>query len=209
MRPLHPRNARSQRDSRVSRCGRRARMRPRLRKIQRHPSIARQMVLRSVAASVKIEGERGGAFFEGLPQKVNPADDKRQTFRNSFTAASFCAGLVQIHFSTGSPGGYLEAPPGVARSQSSRALRQAMSARIALLGGRIEKRKRARTGNPSPEIARGCCPFPHPPLCQIMDYFFFFLPTEVSCPPLIAFNPSSASLQSLPVAFSAPVSIHF
>jgi hypothetical protein len=33
------------------------------------------MVLGSVAASVEIKGERSRAFFEGLPQQINPAHD--------------------------------------------------------------------------------------------------------------------------------------
>jgi hypothetical protein len=74
-----------------------------LRNIERHPSIARQMVLGSVAASVQIEGERSSAFLKRLPKQVNATHDQRQRFRKSFAAASFCAGLVQIHFSTGFP----------------------------------------------------------------------------------------------------------
>jgi hypothetical protein len=55
---------------------------------------------------MKIEGERGGAFFERLAEQVNPAHNQRQRFRNSFAAAPFCTGLVQIHFSTGFPCGF-------------------------------------------------------------------------------------------------------
>jgi hypothetical protein len=84
-----------------------------------------------------------------------------------------------------------------------------MSQRIALLVSRIEKRKRAKMGIPEWGIRSQRLPIAQPPSCQIMPYFFFFLPTEVSCPPLIAFKPSRASLHSFPVAFSAPVSIHF
>jgi hypothetical protein len=93
------------------------------------------------------------------------------------------------------------------------ALREAMSERIALLAGRIEQRKRAKMGIPQMgrrmRRPRQRIAGDPPSTCQKMPYFFFFLPTDVSCPPLIAFNPSKASLQSLPVAFSAPASIHF
>jgi hypothetical protein len=52
---------------------------------------------------VQIEGERSSAFLKRLPKQVNATHDQRQRFRKSFAAASFCAGLIQIHFSTGFP----------------------------------------------------------------------------------------------------------
>jgi hypothetical protein len=88
-----------------------------------------------------------------------------------------------------------------------------MNARIALLAERIEKRKRAKMGISRREKCTRRPPATTaadvPTICQNVVYFFFFLPTDVSCPPLIAFKPSKAALQSWPVAFSAPVSIHF
>jgi hypothetical protein len=55
-----------------------------------------------------------------------------------------------------------------------------MSERIALLAGRIEKRKRAKMGIPERGNLNRQLRQPAPAACQKMPYFFFFLPTEVS-----------------------------
>jgi len=61
---------------------------PRLvRDLQRDPRILGKMILRDIAATVKIQGKSGSALFEGLAQKIDSANDHGQGFRNSFTAA--------------------------------------------------------------------------------------------------------------------------
>lgn len=60
------------------------------------------MVFGGVAASVQIERESRGAFFERLAQKINAAHRQGQWFKDAFAAAAFGTGLVQIHFCTGS-----------------------------------------------------------------------------------------------------------
>ena len=77
MRPLHPSDARAQ--VRVL-IGSGASLLPRraLGQIQRDPSVSRQMVFGGVPASLQIERERDGAFFEGLAQKINAAHRQGQ-----------------------------------------------------------------------------------------------------------------------------------
>jgi hypothetical protein len=172
---LHPGNARSQSGSRIFHraCVRIASRicfgdasRHGLRKIQRHPGVARQMVFGSVAASVKIEGQRRGAFFERLAEQVNPAHNQWQGFRKSFAAAAFCAGLVQIDFSTGFAAGVRDALLDAPCETPDDVLHGAMRERIALLAGRIEKRKRARMGISRKGNLRGGCPRAQPPSRQ-------------------------------------------
>src|SRR5580704_10688790 len=60
------------------------------------------MVLGGVPATVQIERERDGAFFERLAQKINAAHRERKGFDDAFAAAAFGTRLAQIHFCTGS-----------------------------------------------------------------------------------------------------------
>lgn len=64
------------------------------------------MVLGGVPATVQIERERDGAFFERLAQKINAAHRQRKGFNDAFAAAAFCTRLAQIHFCTGSLEGF-------------------------------------------------------------------------------------------------------
>jgi hypothetical protein len=53
-----------------------------------------------IPAPVAAESQSGGALFKGLAQQVHSADNKRERFQGSFTAAAFRAGLMGIHFGT-------------------------------------------------------------------------------------------------------------
>jgi hypothetical protein len=60
------------------------------------------MVLGGVPATVQIERERDGAFFERLAQKINAAHRQRKGFDDALAAAALRTRLAQIHFCTGS-----------------------------------------------------------------------------------------------------------
>jgi hypothetical protein len=47
---------------------------------------------------VKVQGQRGGAFLERLPEQIDSANDHWHGRRNSLTATPLSAGLGWVHF---------------------------------------------------------------------------------------------------------------
>lgn len=200
MRPLDPRDTRAQVCT-LAGCGAclsglawRA-----LRQIQRDPGISRQMVLGGVPASVQIEREREGVFFERLAQKINTAHRERKGFNDALAAAALGTRLARIHFCTGSHEGFLTLYLFVSRD-----VRENNTVAIA---NREKKASQKLILWKKSGAARSWLKVP--PSFEKMAYFFFLLPTDSSWPPFIAVSPSSASLHCFPTGLSAPRSMHF